>query len=510
MRNHRQCSLDENAALPTRVIDVEDLKVIETTEGQKQPYVALSHCWGLPTKESFITTRDNFDDMKKGFVLDDAPKTFRDAIEVTRALGIRYLWIDSLCIIQQDAEDWQRESSKMGSVYRGSTITIAAMEALSDSEGFLKMRPRTHTTLKFISSDGLEAEVYLRSKDKASWQYWDHRSKNYPLNARGWCLQEAYLAKRTLRYTSTKLIWRCKTVEWEESTLPRGHAASDPWSLENIYNNGRLSAHRTLNNMTPYTEWYRMISEFSNRALTHASDKLPAISGLASLVAEHDKELYCAGIWWTDIAYGMCWKKCRRLQRETEYIAPSWSWASVRGAVEFIEAHDTMYAQSPASMLTQTKIVEFHSVKHGHNEYGQIDFAWLSLEAPLYALKKVEGATYQFDVATATETLDISFDIDEMYEGDTQLQALFLMCRQDTKEYQAIMNGGSKDIKKTVLFGIVVRPALQLREKCRDSGLGDIANTRPVYERIGFVRLMTVNERVQNYWDRGSVPVVLV
>jgi hypothetical protein len=135
--HHEKCNVGPTP-LPTRVLDIQDFEAIvllETT-GQHGQYIALSHCWG--SSQNFITTRSTISAMKRGFKLDEAPATFRDAILVTRALRQRYLWIDSLCIIQGDASDWAQESSKMANVYSNSYFTIAALNAYDDTKGFLR------------------------------------------------------------------------------------------------------------------------------------------------------------------------------------------------------------------------------------------------------------------------------------------------------------------------------------------------------------------------------------
>ena len=131
---HVGCSVGDPPKLPTRVIDVG----LSSSEGPKPyllcsgglegRYVALSHCWGTASLSNpgFKTERHNYDDLQAGFVLESVPALFRDAIVTTWKLGIQYLWIDSLCIIQDSKDDWEAESAKMGSVYRNAYVTIVA------------------------------------------------------------------------------------------------------------------------------------------------------------------------------------------------------------------------------------------------------------------------------------------------------------------------------------------------------------------------------------------------
>ena len=213
--NDDKCKARETA-LPTRVLDVEDQEHIRLCEtgGKSGAYIALSHCWGLPGK-TFITTHDTLANMKAGFAIGQAPATFRDAIFITRLLGFRYLWIDSLCIIQHDTADWRREAARMGSVYTNSSLTIAAANAKDNNDGFLRPRYDALTSLRIISSTENSALVYLQTQDDGVKVDADYTRK--PLDGRGWALQEQYLSRRSLRFGSTEILWDCQCFSLHES-----------------------------------------------------------------------------------------------------------------------------------------------------------------------------------------------------------------------------------------------------------------------------------------------------
>jgi len=163
---YSECKV-EKSLLPTRVLDLGSpsereamIRLVEPVD-QLDHYVALSHVWGK--SNTFLATRGTFMAKKGGFNLHETPPTFRDAILVTRALGIRYLWIDSLCTIQGDQLDWQIESSKMVDVYSKSYFTIAAGNSKSDTEGFLKPRNQEFATLDVSCFTGDKARLYILS-----------------------------------------------------------------------------------------------------------------------------------------------------------------------------------------------------------------------------------------------------------------------------------------------------------------------------------------------------------
>lgn len=169
-------------------------------------YAALSHCWG--TQINFTTTINTLRERKEGIIIDEMPQTFRDAIKVCQKLGLSYLWIDSLCIIQDSLEDWEIESAKMASVYVNSHVTLAASRASSDVEGFLQMR-------ELLSDDWKESNhvfeprsgIFLDSKepDKHAYMYINAT----PLSRRAWVFQERHLAPRTLFFTTHETFWIC-------------------------------------------------------------------------------------------------------------------------------------------------------------------------------------------------------------------------------------------------------------------------------------------------------------
>lgn len=131
--SHSACRSSKfSGTLPTRVIDVGSpdggtpLHLCDTN-GQAGDFIALSHCWG--GRQPLELTKENADPLKSCVPWAKLPNTFQDAIAVTRMLGLRYIWIDSLCIIQNDAQDWEREAAKMALIFESAYLTIAATAA---------------------------------------------------------------------------------------------------------------------------------------------------------------------------------------------------------------------------------------------------------------------------------------------------------------------------------------------------------------------------------------------
>jgi hypothetical protein len=198
--------------LPTRVLNVGDgrdptyLRLYHPSRGEKGDYLALSHCWGKPTKEqkdSFTTTIKNVDKRCQGISLVDLPRTFQDAVRVTRELGKRYLWIDSLCILQGQDGDWEKESKLMGSVFGNAYCTIAATSGVDSDAGFLGPRKSARNYVPVTSSSHGQVYVCEAIDD------FHHDVEKGVLNQRAWVLQERALSRRTIHFTTRQTYFEC-------------------------------------------------------------------------------------------------------------------------------------------------------------------------------------------------------------------------------------------------------------------------------------------------------------
>lgn len=209
---------DGDSGLPTRLIDVGDtLRLVDSASlAEPSRYVALSHCWGqLAERDRFCTYKRNLEAHRTCIAasVDQLPRSFRDAVVVARGIGVKYLWIDSLCIVQDDAEDWEYEAKRMEQVFSAAYCTICASSAHSSAEGFLAPRaPRACVRLRVRAqrSEGNDAaqrdtQVYIcPAIDNFSRDVEDSH-----LSRRGWVLQERALSRRSIFFTSTQVYWEC-------------------------------------------------------------------------------------------------------------------------------------------------------------------------------------------------------------------------------------------------------------------------------------------------------------
>lgn len=203
--------------LPTRLLDVgspgeqdhkpDTVYLVRGSDATTRQYVALSHCWGQISEEEkmvFCTTQGNIDRRQRGFSVSELPKTFQDTITVTREIGVRYLWIDSLCIIQygDDKADWQIESRLMDSVFSQAYCTIAATAAVDSNAGFL-MRDQRVESVYVRDTSGNEFYVSNDIDD------FDEDVGKAKLNTRAWVMQETVLSRRIIHFSANQVYWKC-------------------------------------------------------------------------------------------------------------------------------------------------------------------------------------------------------------------------------------------------------------------------------------------------------------
>ncbi|KAF4457336.1 HET-domain-containing [Fusarium albosuccineum] len=340
---HSACRGDFTTGLPTRVIDVgsstEETRLY-VTKGEPVRYAALSHCWGgsHPT----VTTRDTIEDFQKHLPLTSESQTFLDAIEVTRALGIDYLWIDSLCIIQGDTADWDTEAPKMAGIYANATVTLSADCAPDSSAGLFnndvaRAEGNPSSEIQCINpDDNSPVTIQSRTRTFYSSNVLPHsREVSYPpsiLSTRGWALQEQVLSRRIIHFYKEEVVWSCATHQRCECRFSESYRQGDAFDfLTSI----KRSPERLL-------EWWPFeIFKFTRRKLTYPTDRLAAVSGLAALVHKDVGGKYLCGHWERSMEDSLLWSSDHgRLDptpvhriHATPY-APSWSWASVDGPIE--------------------------------------------------------------------------------------------------------------------------------------------------------------------------------
>ncbi|SPO06291.1 uncharacterized protein DNG_08980 [Cephalotrichum gorgonifer] len=422
--NHESCRVEPVAAMPTRVIDVGTEggnPVLVETNGTIGRYATLSYCWG--DGGQLKTTKDTLSSFTRGISMSELPQTASDAIRICRYLGIRYLWIDALCIIQGDEDDWVRESSRMGDVYSSSTLTIAAARSGGCTQGIFgsQLFGSAEHQNSFIFRD---VEVYARKSpadqhlgsplglnlagqngELRRAKSWILRPDELPLARRAWTVQERVLSRRVLYYTADELWWQCDDCwacecSWANEANIRGAGedeANQPYNVvadANIGSFGWLRDVRREKYLTleaAYKRWSNIVTLFTVGDVTFAADRLPALSGLAK---QFQRALqvrfgasgeYLAGMWRENLGRELFWTVDPYGGRPSsgspprERGTPTWSWVSVDGVVSYgsdsevlkptfrvLDASvDPATVDSTGRLRGGTLVVESH-VTHGH------------------------------------------------------------------------------------------------------------------------------------------------
>lgn len=322
--------------MPSRLLEVSPdsgpnhIRLVEITSGGQWLWACLSYVWG--GDQRYKTTRNILPEYLKGICFEMLPQTIKDAVSVCRELRIPYLWIDSLCIVQDDEGDKEREIPQMGLVYQHARLTIAAAKAHNVNEGFLE-RPLCYrrlapTSIRFRDRCGKESETFvLTEKQRRSDGF--HRPKE-PLDARAWALQEQLLSPRLLSYTSHGPLWSCQALSQlvNEQTDEVDQARYSGRSLT-LVGGWRLGVQ----------SWESFVRLYSRRQATLHSDRLVALSAVAQIYSESKQNVgaYLAGIWKNSIPLSLLWNVETRdiSPRSAENTAPTWSWASVSGPVRY-------------------------------------------------------------------------------------------------------------------------------------------------------------------------------
>lgn len=360
---------------PTRLIDVgsTDGEIARLVPGQQClkggiGYIVLSYCNGkTPSDAPWRLTSKSMTQFEEAMPLELFPQTLYDAISMTRQLGERFIWIDNLCIIQDSKEDWERESLRMASIYGSATMTLVAASGSIYGGMTDRINPLRNSAAALSCS-----APNMKDKDRRTiWILPNGQKRSTPFPAptedRAWCYQEDLMSPRLVKFSRTALEWQCVG---NHTSIERAR------SLKRI---GNLEVWKW------YFIWYRFVERYSRKNITYFTDKLPAFSGIA---ASKLKGEYLAGILRDDLWAGLIW--CRdeivyntnAIARYNVYVAPSWSWASLQGAIKFpyIEKRGKMKYE-PATTILDPVLLDAKLSRSTYNPFGSVNGGFLDILA---------------------------------------------------------------------------------------------------------------------------------
>ena len=323
--SHSESPGGDVVPLPTRLLDLEtDASTtirLRNTMSESGAYCALIYCWGGEHQPT--TTRVNLSARLVGFKSSNLPQTIRDAIRLTRNLGFRYLWVDALCIVQDDSTDKMHEINAMGSVYRGAALTISASSSSSVSDGFLHRRSEPMSfRLPFALSKDLDGTIGFVDNPT-------QHIETEALQLRGWSLQEHLLARRLVMFCAHEILFRCcyNLEPIQQSYI--NYSALGYLSLEEKLYDYTEHKRRMQENL-----WEGIVRNYSPRMFSDPHDRVNALVGKATELSKFWNDTYVIGFWRDCFTKQLAWyayrdprKPARNRTRSNNL--PTWTWLSV-------------------------------------------------------------------------------------------------------------------------------------------------------------------------------------
>jgi hypothetical protein len=339
--SHEICRKSFSDHVPTRLLDLDggldaaDIRLVLTSDIGTQRYVTLGYTWGTSTSVSL--TEDSIESFQTGIPVATLPKTIRDAIRVCRMLQVRFLWVDALCIIQNNSQGFAQEVSQMGSIYANSLLTIAASDTADCNEGFLVARYPLQTEDCQILDDSENIVLFAGTVHDYLSHYHDERY----LDTRAWVFQERAMSPRTVHSRGSEIEWECR--EW----LTCQRCIVSPQSSEGLFRDEyRKGMFRRILEMT-YVDtaqnefehvWSHVLWDYTRTHLSNEDDRLSALAGIAQLLNHHNEYKSSFGLWHPIFLNELLWFKWMDERnnwqsRKNIKAIPSWSWVNLHGAV---------------------------------------------------------------------------------------------------------------------------------------------------------------------------------
>ncbi|KAK4078595.1 uncharacterized protein Triagg1_2926 [Trichoderma aggressivum f. europaeum] len=381
---HDSCTSASVAQLPKRVLEM-------TPDSQNNINVRLVEDLGGHEK---YTTIESLSAHLDSIPWNRLPKTFQDAAKVAVWLGIKYLWIDSLCIIQDSSDDWKDQAAQMCEIYSGAYVTLAAAWSADSDVGLFresasfKVQPATHL--------GPQAASYLirRVPEHTTWDVAGvlQMTPELPLLSRAWVYQERLLSPRIVYFTRYEVAFECaggkrdKICEcehipgglWGGGSNGAGGGSGEHTNDRKVYHFEGLRA-SNLAEIRKY--WHQIVAEYSGLRISFTSDRLPALSGVARQYGTaHSADLgrYVAGMWENCFPSELLWYCASRNihDRPDSYCGPTWSWISTGNIASYATG-------CPRTYPDDLEILNINFNLDGLDKYASISEATMELRGHL-------------------------------------------------------------------------------------------------------------------------------
>ncbi|KAE8364764.1 heterokaryon incompatibility protein-domain-containing protein [Aspergillus caelatus] len=436
-KQHPKCRLADKTPLPSRVLEIDEspdhslkLRLYRPAPNEMGRYICLSYCWGAEGSPVQLTktTLSPFQHNINGETL---PLTFQHAIHVTRKLGVKYLWIDSLCIVQDDSNDWSEQCPLMAEIYHNAYITLAASGASNPRAGlYFTSDDEWDRGREILSTNGRHSfRAFARTAVADMNSTWDRE----PLFKRAWAYQERMLSRRILYFTRREILWEC----------------NEQAACQCLHLQEKMSLKVTFANSTDVRDftfrWTEIVAEYSRRELSHTTDKLPALAGIAKTMHSlRANDAYIAGLWRNTLCLDLLWHGIQKSKQAT-WQAPSWSWASTNCEVTFWIYEQNVQGFCPALSYVTHNCMPLHPTDEGC--FGGLRSASLTVQGKLIpAIGKYPGNSLTigkthkhgsvlrdvlFWSGSTTEEFPVYIlHVGDMCDGGHRTQSFYLYLRQ--------------------------------------------------------------------------------
>jgi hypothetical protein len=455
------------------------------------------------------------------YVIDIAslPQIFQDTIKIADHLGMEYLWIDALCIIQHDDSDWENESQNMDKIYSCAFLNVSATMSFDGSESLFKERSWdsfVHPEIE-LKVNGLFQQYYVLDGD-----IWDDEITGAPLNQRGWVFQERFLARRVLHFGERHMGWECRELDALEM-FPEG--------LPQASSTGSMSKSKVASTMATLTPqsgqtsdlkfvelWQNLVKDYSKCKLTYPKDKLIAFAGVAKFMMKARTDGYAAGMWEKGSVYDLAWWRLSEDREafpvsETSGRAPSWSWASVDGEITFpstfggVQAHfiDILELSEPIANES-CAITTRESIKtKGHCLPMSIECSNEEIVA-----FKVAGFRFPAGDGVRDSSIDLEISNEELLELVQRGKLLFLPLFATSYFLYGIVLTKIRGIGAHCRLGAVEIPVM-VEDVTKEMGEEGDHNSRPGRSQLGaWVREQSTGQSVpaNKFWSIAAVDLV--
>lgn len=390
---------------PLRLLDVGKDKLRLVVSGNQPSselrYATLSHCWG--DKLPIFTSQATRHAFEESVLEDTLPQTFRDAVQIARSLDIPYLWIDALCIVQDDIDEWQHEAAKMQHIYSGSSLTIAASESKDSTEGCFMNKsslpsPSLNCLLQSHSEEqgihlssnaastyrspegacvvsldtpGRGSKIMVRVQSGTPWSA--QRSKH--LSSRGWVLQEQLLSNRVAHCMRSDVHWQCRHAYKTQA----GQIIDNDTLLKDGDNFAYSPSKRR------ERTWCNWMEEYSTRNFSFTDDRIPALTGIVDHYANMTGDSHLLGLWKETFARDLLWIRVGDVKGDPCPNIPSWTWLSCYAPIKIDPFTISMLDENPRE--DHIVLLEGEVIWSGPPMTSRIQSTRLVISGPLQMLR---------------------------------------------------------------------------------------------------------------------------